>query len=358
MHIDQVLPTLAYGDAVSNNAIYLMKIIKEMGYNSRIYAENIDKKVAHLADPFSKYKPKDKDILIFHMSTGSDLSYEIKKLPNKKIMIYHNITPPEYFEGYNSYLEVLTRKGREELAMLKDYVLYAFADSEYNKQELEQYGYSNVQELPLVIDFKEYETEPDIKIIDQLSDGRTNILFVGRIAPNKKQEDIIKIFYYYKKHIDQGARLFLIGSYNGMELYYKQLVSLVKSLDLDDVYFTGHITLNQIVAYYKVASVFLSMSEHEGFCVPLLESMYFNVPIIAYNSTAIPYTLGDAGILCNSKDYFEIAEMINIVVTNPDIKKRLVETQTKRLEYFNSSSITELFKNSITRIISDDRKAI
>lgn len=109
-------------------------------------------------------------------------------------------------------------------------------------------------------------------------DGYTNFIFVGRVAPNKKQEDVIRAFYCYKKYCNPKSRLFIVGSYNGMERYYHRLRRYVGALELDNVVFTGHIPFAQILAYYHLADLFLCMSDHEGFCVPLVEAMYFNLP--------------------------------------------------------------------------------
>src|SRR5690606_3919553 len=147
-------------------------------------------------------------------------------------------------------------------------------------------------------------------------DGYTNLLFVGRIAPNKKQDDIIKIFYYYKKFINPESRLILVGSYIGMERYYSELIKLVNDLDLQDVFFTGHIPFESILAYYQISHLFLCMSEHEGFCVPIVEAMLFDLPIIAYRSSAVPATLGNAGFVVSEKNYKAIAELIHIVLND------------------------------------------
>ena len=109
-------------------------------------------------------------------------------------------------------------------------------------------------------------------------------------------------------------RLFFVGKYAGMEAYYEQLKRYVEALDLKDVYFTGHIKFDEILAYYRTADVFVCMSEHEGFCVPLVEAMYFGVPIVAYDSSAIADTLGNGGILTEDKDPKLVAEIINRLV--------------------------------------------
>ena len=354
MKIIQILPTVAFGDAVSNDTIALKNLIKSLGYQTGIYAENIDKRL----DPQSVLSidkiphMNSEDIIIYHESTGTKLSYAIPKFNCRKIMIYHNITPPKYFHGYNSDSVKLTSFGLEGASFLRDKIDYCLADSEFNKQCLVEMGYKcKIDVLPILIPFDDYSTPPDEDIINKYNDGKPNILFVGRIAPNKKQEDIIKSFYYYKKYINSEARLFFVGSYQGMESYYERLCDYVEALELTDVYFTGHIKFNQILSYYKIADAFVCMSEHEGFCVPLIEAMYFNVPIIAYSSSAIPYTLGGSGILVNDKDPKIVAELINKVVIDKNLKEEIIAGQKKRIEYFCYNRIKDLFIKYLNNFI-------
>ena len=122
-------------------------------------------------------------------------------------------------------------------------------------------------------------------------DDYVNILFTGRVVPNKKQEDVIEAFYYYKRFIQPKSRLILVGSFAGIDKYHDQLEAYVNKLGLEDVIFTGQIKFDEILAYYQLADLFLCMSEHEGFCVPIVEAMYFNVPVIARDTSAIAWTL-------------------------------------------------------------------
>ncbi len=341
----QLLPSISYGDAVSNHTLTLANVLSELGYENEIYAMNIHPKIATKVHSIDKLKTDENDIIIFHMAIGSPLSKLVKDLPNTtKIMIYHNITPADYFLNIDSCTYGLCCQGRDELKMLKDTFTLALADSEFNRAELIELGYKNTQVLPLIVNFDDYNILPDKKIVNSYDDDFTNILFVGRIVPNKKHEDIIKSYYTYKKYINRKSRLFLIGSSSGMDRYVKYLRKLIYDFDLNDIYIPGHITFKELVAYYKIASVFLCMSEHEGFCVPLLESMYFKVPIIAYEAAAIPDTLGNSGIIVREKKFDIIAELINLVETNEDFRENVIKSQNNRLNYFNADRIKNTFK--------------
>lgn len=351
MEIHQFHPSFAFGDAIGNEMIEIQKTLKKLGHNSIIFFQHTTLKTPS-SKKYKKYKKfsSPDNILIIHYSIAYDIEVLnfIKSLPDKKLLIYHNITPPEYFTNINSQYMVQTKIGREQLRHLSKFVDYAVGDSEYNRQELLEFGFNKTDVLPILMDFKKYEASTDIEL--EKDGTSTNILFVGRIAPNKKQEDIIKIFYYYKQYIEPESKLYLVGSYEGMEIYYKYLLDLVQRLGLDDVNFTGKINFNDLIAYYKLADFFLCMSEHEGFCVPLLESMYFGIPIIAYNSTAVPYTMGNSGILVNIKNYNEIAEMINFLVKYREIREKIIKKQEQRLKDFTNKKIIKIFKEFIDQI--------
>ena len=352
--IHQILPTLSPGDAIGNDVLEIRKILRSWGYKSDIYAQNIHSDMAKFASTYTEYKKisSSKNILIFHFAIGSDVSEFVKNLPDRKIIIYHNITPPNYFKKVNDVLVHLLVNGRKELKEFRYITDLALGVSEYNEKELINIGFKNTGVLPIILDFDIYGQEPNKKILRLYQDGWINIIFVGRVSPHKMQEDIIKIFYYYNKFIEQRSRLILIGSYNGTEKYYDYLISMVKRLNLDNVYITGQINFEELLAYYKVANIFISMSEHEGFCVPILESMYFDIPIIAYKSSAIPYTLENSGILVNKKNYMAIAEMVNILINDYKLREKIIKRQQDRLQYFHRSNTEKRFKYYIDSIIS------
>lgn len=356
MRIIQLLPTLLIGDAIGNYTLALKKVISSMGYKTEIYADSIDPRLknheALLVSKIPRLNPD--DIIIYHKSTGSKMSFYLGKYKCRKIMIYHNITPPKFFYGYNNTMAEAITYGLKGAKYLSDKIDYCITVSNFNKQNLIDMGYKcKIDVMPILVPFDDYKKAPDKDIIEKYKDGNTNILFVGRVAPNKKHEDVIKSFYYYKKYIDENARLFLVGSYKGMESYYKRLQEYVRRLELEDVYFTGHVTFAQILAYYRVADVFLCLSEHEGFCVPLIEAMYFDVPIIAYNSTAIPDTLGSSGIMIYEKDPKVVAELINKIITDKNLSRQIIEGQRDHIKDFEYEKIKDTFVKYLNSFIGE-----
>jgi glycosyltransferase involved in cell wall biosynthesis len=348
VEIHQILPTISTGDAIGNEVLEIKRALNEWGYKSEIYAQNIHPKVnAKKYKDYRKVSSED-NILIFHFSIGSEVSDFVSSLPDRKIMIYHNVTPPEYFSGVNELLVKLLKNARNEIQSLVGHVDLAVGDSEFNQLELQEMGFKNTDVLPIILDFEKLSS-PNNKLIQKFDDDYVNIIFVGKLAPHKKQDDVLKIYYYYKR-INPRSRLFLVGGYEGCESYYNYLQELIQYLELEDVHLTGKVDFHDLISYYQLADFFVCMSEHEGFCVPIIESMYFGIPIIAFNSTAIPYTLKGTGILVNKKKYNEIAELIHILNENDRIRKSIIKKQNSRLNYFTKESTLEKLREIISKI--------
>ncbi len=355
MRVVQLLPTLSFGDAIGNDTIALKGVISEMGYSTDIYAENIDKRlpegIAKKADKLRDLK-KD-DVLIYHKSTGTDLTFKIENYKCRRIMVYHNITPPDFFRPYSTAATQLTELGYKGVEFLRDKVDYVLAVSAYNRSELVKMGYTCPMDIrPILIKFDDYKQTPDEATINKYSDGKKNLVFVGRIAPNKKQENVIRAFFCYKK-LNPDSRLILVGSSTGMENYYERLVKYANALGIgDDVIFPGHIKFSEILAYYRLADAFVCMSEHEGFCVPLVEAMFFDTPIIAYDTSAISDTLGGSGVLLDNNDPVYAAAVIDRVLTDDKLRESIIAGQRKRLEDFSYERIKATFERELTDFIN------
>ena len=357
MKIIQVIPGLYYGDAVGNDAMALCNVISEMGYETGIYADTIDKRLTSpLYRKLSKLpKINDEDIVILNHCSGSELCYKFAEMKGRKMMIYHNITPPKFFEPYDRQIAANVERGYEQTRYLKDKVEYVMPVSEYNASDLREMGYTcPMYTRPILIPFEDYEKKYDEDVVKKYSDdGYVNIIFLGRVVPNKKHEDVIKAFAYYKKHINNKSRLILVGSDGGAGDYKQYLERYVEALMVDDVIFTGHTSFASMLAYYRIADIFLCMSEHEGFCVPLVESMYFGVPIIAYDSSAISSTLGGSGILVKEKDPVFTAMLIDRVVKDKALREYIIEGQKKRLSDFSYEKIREQFVTGLKAFIEN-----
>lgn len=355
MKVLQVLPTLAFGDAVGNHTRALELLLKDMGYETEIYALSIDKRLGKEKAKYIEDFPAldADDVVFYHLSTGSDLNKAVSLLKCRKIVEYHNVTPPQFFAGISEELQERCQIGVEQVKKMADVFDYGIADSDFNKEELLSMGYTcPIEVAPILMDFEDYRRSPNPEVMARFRDDVTNIVFTGRIAPNKKQEDIISAFYYYRKFFNPKSRLILVGSGKGMERYLNKLKAYVRKLELEDsVLFTGHVKFNEILAYYRVADVFLCMSEHEGFCVPLVEAMQFQVPIVAFDSTAIGGTLGGSGLLLKEKDPLMTAGVIDRLMTDMRLRNKVIEGQKARLKDFSREVVTARYKELFARIL-------
>ena len=323
---------------MGNDTRAIYRILKEEGFDTVIGAEAVDRRIPKDEAAELKDLPKirEEDLVIYHGSTGSKLNFDIAGYPGRKIMIYHNITPPGFFRRYNKEARENMEYGYEGIRYLKDKFAYCIADSEYNKQELRRMGYEcPIDVCPILIPFEDYDREPSAKVLKQYRDGKKNWLFVGRIAPNKKQEDVIRAFYCYQRDYEPESRLFLVGNAGGMEIYEARLRNYIHMLGLDEkVIIPGHIPFDETLAYYRLADVFVCMSEHEGFCVPLAEAMHFGVPIAAYGCCAVPDTLGNGGLLLDSKEPEVAAAAANRLITDQALRAAILDGQKEMLQKY------------------------
>ena len=332
--VHQVLATLGYGDAIGHEVLGIQRVLQGAGYRSEIFVETADRRLEHLTtdyrDMVSRLGPE--DVLIHHFSIGSRASRTAYALPGRMVLVYHNITPPEYFLGVHKDLVKLCFRGRRELTAYIARCELALGDSEYNRQELQDLGFGNTGVLPVVPDFSHLDLAPNTMTSDPFDDGWTNIMFVGRVIPNKKFEDLIRAFHVYRTRHNPRSRLLLVGSYGGFEKYLTMLHGLVARLGTPDVHFLGHVSNEELTALYGVADLFLCASEHEGFCVPLIESFYKQVPVLAYAATAVPATMDGGGVLYDTKDPFEIARLMAAILDDADLEDAVVASQDAALD--------------------------
>jgi glycosyltransferase involved in cell wall biosynthesis len=339
--IHQVMETCSYGDAIGNMGLNHRSELRKYGYDSEIYAGKIHPLLSGDVKTIPQFNEElqDDDIIIYHFSIGSEISKILHSLPNRLILYYHNITPPEFFKGFHDVLMRQCSLGREELKNFAKRTDLAVAPSDYNRLELVEYGFMKTATIPVSINRERLLKNRSVSVETIYSDSKKNILFVGRVIPNKKVEDVIKSFHLYKRQYNSSSRLFITGSYKSFEGYLDWLSRLVKKLGLkDDVIFTGHVSDEELAAYYKLADVFLMMSEHEGFCVPLIESFLWGIPVIAYDAGAVGETLRGGGILLTKKDYTLIAELMNKLVTSVKYRKKVITSQREALEKYEKES--------------------
>ena len=336
--IHQMLAALSYGDAIGNEALRIQRILREGGFDSEIFAESVHPEMAGSAKKLWDYQnvSSQDNLLILHFSIGAGVSTFAYHLPDPILLIYHNITPARWFATFHQHLAGLCYHGRRELQAFVPQTRLALGDSEFNRAELEAVGFHPTGVLPLLLDPDRLAEAPSPVVVEMFDDDKTNFLFVGRVIPNKCFHDLIKVFAFYQKFIDRNSRLLLVGEWVGFEKYYEALIRLVDDLQLKGVVFTGHVDDDDLAAYYEVADLFLCLSEHEGYCVPLIEAFRFGVPVMAADAGAVPETLGDAGVLIREKRIDEIGLMAHAIVSDEALNQKIVEAQDRVLERMSS----------------------
>lgn len=343
--IAQFLQNISYGDAIGNNVLAIRDTLEKAGYDTEIFAETIDRRLEALGisgiRSVSEYND-DADILICHVSVGWDYMLTMNTLAGRKLFIWHNITPPHFSEAYGETRKASAcEKGLNQVHAIRFTPSLCLADSSFNKADLERLGYlCPIHVLPILRAAEEAAAACDEALLSKYrDDGTVNILFTGRITPNKKQQDIIEAFYCYHRFYNPKSRLFLVGSGTSDPAYSKAVKEYPAAIGLDGVIFPGHVSDRQKAAYYSLADVFVCLSEHEGFCVPLLEAMQYRVPVIAYDSSAVAETMGDAGLLLKSKKPMVVAAAINRVMQDAQLRETLVANGQERLALFAPAKI-------------------
>lgn len=330
--VHQVLATLGYGDAIGHEVLGIQRVLRAAGHHSEIFVETADPRLEHLTrdyrDLIDESSPD--NVLVHHFSIGSRASRVAYALPDKMVLVYHNITPPEFFIGVHPLLVQLCFMGRRELSAYPKRCVLALGDSQFNTDELVAAGFPRTGVLPVVPSFAHLETTASGTIAASFDDGWTNILFVGRMIPNKKIDDLIRIFHAYKQR-NPRSRLLLVGSYGGFDLYFAMLQQLVARLRVPDVFFMGHVSNEELSAFYDVADLFLCASEHEGFCVPLMEAFHKRVPVLAYAATAVPATMDGGGVLFDTKDPMHVAALMQAVLDDAELVEAILASQDAAL---------------------------
>jgi len=330
--IHQLVHTLSYGDAISGEVLALQRCLRAMRLESEIFAIHWHPKYEGMVRDYRSYPTGVADDVILHYSLGSPLSALYRSTRGTRTLVYHNLTPARWFRGVNSRIVQDIEAGLQELPELCRQTHRLIADSAFNAAELKSLGF-DAQVLPLSVDPERWVEPTNPGFRNMLAgEAGLHLLHVGRIAPNKCIEDIIKIFYFLHHKIDQKSRLWLVGTDIDTELYAFGLKRLTDELGLfDRVSFLGSRSDGEVRALYEQASVYLCMSEHEGFCLPVIEAMHFGMPVIAYASSALPETLGSGGVLVKEKRHAELAELAYELGTNQTLRADLVRAGRARV---------------------------
>ena len=337
--IHQMLPGLRSSDAVSRQALAIQQRLRAWGYASDLYTamDNTEPALRGICQAYQTFPRDTSALIIYHHAVGSEMVDFLRSRLEQVIVYYHNITPAQYLSLVNPKLARGMVWGREQLADFA-HTPYALAGSEYSRRELLSAGYSRVEVLPYFIAFDHLDqgirSDAGQAVLRRYADSGLCWLFVGRLVPNKCQIDLVRVLAYYQRQIDPDARLILVGSDRDTPGYRGEIERVAQQLSVNHLDLCGQVLDEALGAYYHVATVFVSLSEHEGFGIPLLEAMHMQAPVVAYAAAAVPDTLGSAGVLIRRKRWEVIAEALHEVATNAALRARLIARQNDRVAEF------------------------
>ena len=343
MVVNQWVPAAHRGDAVGDSARRMRAWLRACGHEAEIYALTIDDEpqddVRRFDDPLARLG----DLTVFHFVLPSPMTDAFRALSGRRVLYYHNVTPAHFFAPYDASLFRLALLARRELASLAGHVDLALGVSEFNRQELVSLGFKSTGVLSLPLDLSRITRPSKRQALDRiLDDDFVNFLFVGRIAPNKKIEDHIRLAEHYKRYVDAYYRFIFVGRCDAVPRYYATIRALMTEYRFlnERFVFTGPVPDEDLAVYYRHAAVYISLSEHEGFCAPLLEAMAADVPILAYGAAAVPETLGGAGVQFAPKDLEYAAELAGALAFDDDLRDRVLEGQRSRLADFGDARLS------------------
>jgi L-malate glycosyltransferase len=357
MRIHQICARLKFGDAITNQVMSIHEAATSWGWESHIYStahDDVMEKVNEGLPEYHKhYRRNRDDLLVYHHSIYDENHVFYDDSRNRRVFYYHNITPPEFFAPYDAFMADYCRRGRDLIPDFRN-CDFAISDSEFNREELLEAGFDadRTGVVPIIVDTGEMGGEYNHELVEELSDGKVNVLFVGRIVPNKRVEDVVDIFAHYHHGINAHSRLFLVGTTLLMG-YNRVIAQSISDRKLQGKAimpgWPAGVSDADLRAYYRAARVFITCSLHEGFCVPLLESMYFGVPVLARDSSAIPYTLGGAGICFRELDPPVVAEALGELATNDALRSTLAARGRDRLEDFRPQHALQSLREYLSR---------
>ena len=357
--IHQLVPSFAPRDAIGAHALQVQRVLHGLGVDSKIYVGDAHRELRRSVQPYREMpaaRSGEPTWLLYQCSTGSPVAEWLAHRPERKLSNYHNITPAPFFEPWEPHVGAELAEARRQLRALAPAIELGIADSAYNEAELVAVGYGATTVVPILLDTTTFEHEVDRSALERLlaakAAGGADWLFVGRVAPHKAQHDLIKAFAAYRTTFDPRARLHIVGG-SSSHAYWTALERFIAALDLEGaVDLTGSISPGELAARYQVADAFVCVSEHEGFCVPLLEAMHHEVPIVAYGAAAVPETLRGAGLVLDDKSPLTVAAAVDRVVTDERLRTTLVTAGRARIADFALARTSARLAGVVTELLA------
>jgi glycosyltransferase involved in cell wall biosynthesis len=347
--VHQFVSSLVPHDAVSTHALHARDVIRGMGLESEIFVKEAWGGLEAEARPYREFGDSRAGgggtWLLYQAATGSPVGEFVAERPEPKIVDYHNVTPPEVWRPWEVHVMVELMDGLRQVEALAPLARLGIGDSAFNAADLEGLGYGATAVAPVMFDAEGTAADEATaaRLHDRKQGGGADFLFVGRLAPNKAQHDLVKALAAYRRLYDDRARLHLVGTSSSWA-YLRALRAFVEELGLEDaVSMPGSVDDAAKAAYYELADAFVSLSEHEGFGIPLVEAMRRGTPVVALRAAAVPETLGGAGILLDGKDPAVVAAALHRAVTDGPLRAALVEAGRRRADDFALPRTKERF---------------
>jgi glycosyltransferase involved in cell wall biosynthesis len=329
--VHQFVPTLNPYDATGTHTLMVRDILRAAGFRSDVYAEAIHDDLVSEATKYWFYPERAApgDVALYQFSTSSAVAGFLAEQAMPLILDFHNFTGPELFKGWEPQTEQRAAQAATELALLAPRAALGLADSPFNEAALRRAGCRRTAVVPVLVDYQRVRATPDPRVTSELAairaSGGADLLFVGRIVPSKAQHELVKALWTYRDLYDPLARLHLVGGTSSFE-YLKALRAFIDDLGLSEaVRITGSVSDEALAAYFSMADLYLSLSIHEGFGVPLVEAMAAGLPVVARQAGSVADTVREAALLLDRGDHAYVAAAIHRVVTDPVLRQTLVE---------------------------------
>jgi glycosyltransferase involved in cell wall biosynthesis len=331
--VHQLLSGAGPYDAITNQALAWRAMLARWGWDGEVAAAARDPAVGPAVRDARALRGRVRpgDVLVVHYSAHAPALEDALDLPARKLLVYHNITPPRYLWEHEPHVAVACAVGRHRLRAFAGRVDAAIAPTRFSAADLHAAGFGDVAVDPAL-----YLLDRDRLVPSDppppAADGPT-VLFVGRLSHNKRQDRVVKAFALYQREREPAARLVLAGS-PGAGGYGAYLERLVRDAGARDVTLTGALPQPRLNALYASASAFVCLSEHEGFCIPVLEALHFGLPVVAARAAAVPEVAGDAAVLLDEPDLATVAEAIDLCVRDDELRTELRRRGERRLADF------------------------
>lgn len=341
--VDLLVPELHQHDAIGTHTRLLRDLLVRNGVGPVRFVTQIPTATSETVTVVDDWK-QPADLVILQHGIGSFAAEAVIRDEIPCVLNYHNITPAEFVEPWNPGLIPGLRWGRVQLDQLAPLTRRALADSAYNASELREAGYDDVRVSPVM-----WDLTPDAAAA--AAEREPVVLFVGRIVSNKRHEDLVaSMAMIHEQH--PGVRLVLVGS-KAIDEYGVALSALIDRLGLGDVVeFTGPVSDDELSAWYRRASVFLCLSEHEGFCVPVVEAMAAGLPVVGFHAAAVPETIAGAGIVLGDKRPATVAAAVGRVLDDSELRGALAAAGLQRAEDFALDRSMQVMWDSLAGLLS------